>query len=188
MTRMMQRMTAALVLPQAMAAETMARTAALWARRMAEALRPRGSAPMALTVVRSDPKRLPVPTALPAPQPEKKRLTAPAPTALPAPRPKAGQIAAPPTTSLPAPNPETAQLAAPAPEAPGGGTGQDNMEAARAVLAGADPDPVPDAPATIAAGPDRAEETGGPVQDTATLVDVATGTGGGRPAPDGAIA
>lgn len=59
------------------------------------------------------------------------------------------------------------------------------MEEAREGLAGDGPSG--DSPATIATGEDRAEETGGPTQDTATLVDGATGGTGRRPDPNGAI-
>ena len=68
MTRTMQQMTAALVLPQAMAFEMMARTAALWSRRMAEAMRPAAdpAAALALPPAEAPQARLAAPDPAPA--------------------------------------------------------------------------------------------------------------------------
>ncbi len=119
MTPAIQKMTAAMLLPQAMAFETMTRAAALWTRGVSDAMRPMASSAE--------------PVALPAAMPAQAMLAAPEPDA----------------------------------EAPASGPDADVAP----VEVG---DELP--PILPSEAPVPAEETGGPVQDVATLVDEAGGT------------
>lgn len=165
MTPAIRQMTAAFVLPQLAAAEATARLGALWAGAVATMLRPRV---------------VPAPAAaLPAPGSLQGRLEAPEPMeASAAVEQVSEEPGAAPTRGEPAMGggPDDGMVSAE--------KGDGGLEEAREVLAGAPPSREP---STIAAGPERAEETGGPTEDTATLVDGSAGPAGTRSDPDGAV-
>lgn len=147
-------MAASVVVPQTIAVASMARLTAIWARGLADLLRPPAAAPAVLAAP-------PVPTAL---------------------APLDGDDAAPALLKAQVSSSEASQTTTDARRDYGPDAA---MTEARDVLAGAPPE---DAPQTPAAGPDRAEETGGPEQDTTTLVDRASRGEGKRSDPDGTIA